>query len=95
MSAAMTRGQRIAARDRAWLRRTRSARERSSLSPEEIDRRIENAILEAAISRGTVSEADLVRANIPRAAITEARFTRCFDSARARDPAIGRVEGAV
>jgi hypothetical protein len=92
VSFAMTRGQRIAARDRAILRRARQARERSHLTAQEIDRRIENAILEAAIARGTVSEADLVRANIPRAAITEARFIRCFDSARARDPAIARVE---
>ena len=95
MSFTMTSGQRIAARDRAALRRTRRARERASLSSEEIDRRIEAAILEAAIARGTVSEADLVRANIPRAAITQARFTRCFDSARARDSAVGWVEGAV
>jgi hypothetical protein len=95
MTFEMTRGQRITAHDRAALRRARHARERSRLTPEEIDRRIENAILEAAISRGAVSEADLLRANIPRAAITEARFTRCFDSARARDPAIGCVEGAV
>jgi len=95
MSFAMTSGQRITARDRAALRRARRTRERASLSNEEIDRRIEAAILEAAIARGTVSEADLVRANIPRAAITQARFIRCFDSARARDPAVGRVEGTV
>ena len=48
MSFAMTRGQRITARDRTALRRARQARERTLLAPEEIDRRIENAILEAA-----------------------------------------------
>jgi hypothetical protein len=87
-----THGQRVAARDRASLRRARRTRERMSLSPQEVDRRIENAIIEAVVARGTVSEADLVRANIPRAAITEARFTRCLDCARLRDPAIARVE---
>jgi hypothetical protein len=90
-----TRGQRIAARDRAALRSARRARERVALSSQEIDLRIESAIIEAVIARGTVSEADLVRANIPRAAITEARFTRCFDCARLRDPAIARVDAPV
>ena len=87
-----THGQRVTARDRASLRRARRARERISLSPQEIDSRIESVIIEAVIARGTVSEADLIRANIPRAAITEARFTRCFDGARLRDPAIARVD---
>jgi hypothetical protein len=91
----ISQGQRSAARDRAALRRAHRARECAALPAGEIDARIERAILEAAIARGTVTEADLLRANVPRAAITEARFTRCFDLARARDPAIARVEGAV
>lgn len=90
-----TYGQRVTARDRAALRRARRAHERLSLSAQEIDSRIESAIIEAVIARGTVSEADLVRANIPRTAITEARFTRCFDCARLRDPAIARVDAPV
>jgi hypothetical protein len=91
----ISQGQRGAARDRAALRRAHRARERCALSADEIDTRIEHAILEAAIARGAVTEADLLRANVPRAAITETRFTRCFDLARARDPAIARVEDAV
>ena len=81
-----------AARDRFALRRAHRSGERAALTARDIDWRIENAIIEAAIARGSVSEADLVRANIPREAITEARFTRCFDAARERDPAIARVE---
>ena len=91
----ISQGQRSAARDRAALRRAHRAHERAALSAQEIDARIERAILEAAIGRGAVTEADLLRANVPRAAITEARFIRCFDLARARDPAIARVECAV
>lgn len=70
----------------------RRERDRASLSPGEVDLRIESAIIEAVIARGTVTEADLFRANIPREAINQARFTRCFDAARLRDPAIGRAE---
>ncbi len=65
VSVRATRGQLVAARDRAALRNARRARERVSLSSQEIDLRIESAIIEAVIARGTVSEADLVRANIP------------------------------
>lgn len=83
------RARRILARDRAYLRK---AERRRTLAAEDLDERIERAIIEAAIARGTVTEDDLVRANIPREAITEARFTRCFDHAREIDPAIGRVE---
>lgn len=86
------RARRLLARDRAYLRK---AQRRRALAAEEIDERIERAIIEAAIARGAVTEDDLVRANIPREAITVARFTRCFDHARERDPAIGRVETAV
>jgi hypothetical protein len=94
VSGHLTYGQRIAARDRAALRRARRNRDKDILSSGEIDLRIESAIIEAVIARGTVTEADLFRANVPRAAITEGRFTRCFDAARQRDPAIGRVESA-
>lgn len=88
----LTHAQRVAAYDRASLRRTRRNRDKASLSPGDVDLRIESAIIEAAIARGTVTEADLFRANVPREAITEGRFTRCFDAARLRDPAIGHVE---
>jgi hypothetical protein len=83
------RARRLLARDRAYLRKAQRNR---ALAAEEIDERIRRAIIEAAIARGTVTEDDLIRANIPREAITAARFTRCFDQARERDPAIGRVE---
>jgi hypothetical protein len=74
------------------MRRDRIKRERESLSPAEIDERITQAIIDSVMARGTVQMSDLLRTNIPKDAVTKARFDRCFEAAREREPAITCVE---
>lgn len=93
MSVFMTAGEKQNIRDRRALRRTKRVRERETMTPEEIDRRMVATILKTADEGRAVSFDDFSRQNIPRAAI-QARFKICLARAEEKNSRVRHMMSA-
>lgn len=66
-------------------------RERETMTPDEIDQRVIEAIVESMTARGTVSIDDIRRKNILPSMITAERFKRLLERAKEQHPEIEHI----